>query len=246
MAWIQTGECVPTKSETAATGVEEGAVYFKYEMGPLQKPPLNIIARPTNGNSLLRVWLSKTVEQPTKSQSDYGGSSRPYTQFEVPDAHPGTAFYIGVKSMDKAAFQLEVRNGEWRELARHNDSAGTPRSSRLAAQEPPQALPVNAYGTWSDKAGNSFSGEWRDGLPYHGEGAYVLPGKGSHHMIGCRYEGEFADGGGTGTISYPDGGSYQGSWKALLRSGQGKYTGHHDRDEYEVGGSIYSFRSINS
>jgi hypothetical protein len=65
-------------------------------------------------------------------------------------------------------------------------------------------------------------------------------------MIGCRYEGEFADGGGTGTISYPDGGSYQGSWKALLRSGQGKYTGHHDRDEYEVGGSIYSFRSIYS
>ena len=235
MAWIQQGECVPTKSETAATGMEEGAVYFEYEMGAEQKPPLKVIARPLKGNSLLRVWLSKTEKQPNKAHSDCGGSSRPFTQFDMADAKPGTTYYVGVKSMDKVAFQIEIRNGQWRELARQDDSVGsTPRSSRLAAQEPLEALPVNAYGTWTDKAGNSFTGEWKDEKPFSGSGVYVLPGKGSNNMIGCRYGGEFTNGGGTGTITYPDGGTYVGEWKGLLRFGQGKYTAHHDRDSYEV------------
>ena len=126
MASVYEGSLLPLLSDTSATGVEEGAWFVAYTMHTDAQPPLRLIARPSKGTSILRVYLSRTVEKPNKAHSDFGGSGKGgFTVVDVPDAVPGATYFISVKSMDKVDFTLHVRNGAWRELAREDDSAAS-------------------------------------------------------------------------------------------------------------------------
>jgi len=76
----------------------------------------------------------------------------------------------------------------------------------------------NCFGSWADKKGNKYLGEFKSGT-YHGQGTYTWPD-------GVKYVGENKNGkaNGKGTQTWPDGTKYVGDFKDDKRNGMGAQT----------------------
>jgi hypothetical protein len=77
---------------------------------------------------------------------------------------------------------------------------------------------MNGKGTMSYANGNSYAGEFRNGVP-HGLGKMTF-------ALGGNYEGEFSEGkpNGRGTLLLPNGNIYVGQFQDFLMHGQGTFS----------------------
>jgi len=76
----------------------------------------------------------------------------------------------------------------------------------------------NCVGSWADKKGNKYVGDFKSGS-YHGQGTYTWPD-------GRKYVGELKNGklNGKGIETYANGNKYIGEYKDDKRNGQGTFT----------------------
>ena len=206
--------------KTTGPQMEEGSTIWLGEYDSTHEPhPVKLKGGDKQPmDSAEREFFRRTPYERGYKEYTYEGSIRlkddPAKYADATDPRRGVREGSGILKYPSG----EIYEGEWKNNRREGEgSLRTPVGYRYNGQFQDDVIHGKGYEVLPSAA--AFSGIFEDGLP-QGDGHLYFTA--DHNSKGYRYEGEFKDGlrHGKGTIFYPDGDVFSGTWDMGQRHGK--------------------------